>query len=511
MRNGRSFFEDLKLKFTLKNLIKIFFLLIICVVHVRFIHNSLLVLPYYVSPISKTINADIVSTYKDVDHSSSNYSESKTTTFNVEIAFTYDGRKYNTSEVINGFSYRSLESGDKVKYTFIRGMPSLGHIRDNIYIRTNHWMMSLILVLFDIFIFCFIPWIRKRIFGRMILEEEMNEKERSALHELREKLKPFELTHSAFQESPKISLSWANLISLLIWLTAFFILTYSTYDVHIGLCHSLYDDGSGLFFPSDNVLHLFVGVPCCLLVSLLLSRIINYLIRPIGFSCEIWAIKNAFRWVNFKISTEEILNTYDVQRILRFNLKRKKLLFLVLTSLFIWIGLIFWTASSYIKVNDSGIEVSTMYSFEKKDWRDVKLYRIALDAGRNDFVGSHQPVFDLVFTDYSFVNVWSLGLYHTDPKLLMRLIDHMEWRGIESESFTSETMFTREDMGQLRETYKKEIMAVKGYSKKNPYGFYKKHLENKSDLFQSLYKEKGKMKHPGWTIKENDYQNELNQ
>lgn len=473
----------------------------------------MLVLPYYVSSISETVDVEIVSVYADVDvdygSDSRNRKGSKKTTFYISTTFVYDGNDYTSSELINGFSYRTLELGSKVKYTFITGLPSLGHIRGNLYFRQNHWMLSGLLLLFDVFIFWFIPWIRKRYFRYYLSGEDMSEDQRTDLDLLREKLKPFELNHSAVQEIPKISTSWANFISVMIFLSFVAILTYLTFDINILISQELYDDKTGLFFPSANMIHLFIGIPFYVILSLILSRFLLYFIRPVGMACEIWSIKNSFRFVNYKLSNEKILGTYDIQRILWFNLTRRKPLILALISALLWIGMVYLSSSSYVKVNNSGIEISTMYSSDQKSWSDIKLYRIALDKGRYDLVDSHHPVFDLVFDDNSFVNIWSYGLYNTDPRKLMRLIDHLEWRGKEAESFTLETMFSPEEMGQLRDSYKKDVQAVRDYSKNNPYAFNKKVLKNTSEEFQSLFKDKVKTEDPGWTIKESDYQKEL--
>jgi hypothetical protein len=512
MRNSGGFFEKIKLKFTFWNAIKVFFLLILLVVHIRFVYNSMLVLPYYVSSISETVDAEIVSVYAEVDvNTASSRNRGKKTTFNVRTSFVYEGNDYTSSELISGFSYRTWEDGSKVKYTFITGLPSLGHIRSNLYFRQNHWMISGLLLLFDVFIFWCIPWIWKRYFRHNSSKEEISEDEKSELELLRERLKPFELNHSAVQEIPKISKGWANFISIMIFLSFVAILSYLTYDINILISQELYDDKTGLFFPSPNMVHLFIGIPFFVILSLILSRFLLYFIRPVGMTCEIWSIKDSFRSVNRKISIEKLLGTYDMQRILWFNLTRRKPLILALISALIWIGMVYWSSSSYVKVNDSGIEISTMYSSDQKSWSDIKLYRIALDEGRNDLIGSHHPVFDLVFDDNSFVNLWSFGLYNTDPKLLMRLIDHLEWRGLEAETFTLETMFGPEELGQLRDSYKKEIQAVIDYSKNNPYAFNKKVLKNTSEEFQSLFKDKVKTEDPGWTIKDSDYQKELNQ
>ena len=163
MRNSGGFFEKIKLKFTFWNAIKVFFLLILLVVHIRFVYNSMLVLPYYVSSISETVDAEIVSVYEEVDvNTASSRNRGKKTTFNVRTSFVYEGNDYTSSELISGFSYRTWEDGSKVKYTFITGLPSLGHIRSNLYFRQNHWMISGLLLLFDVFIFWCIPWIWKR-------------------------------------------------------------------------------------------------------------------------------------------------------------------------------------------------------------------------------------------------------------------------------------------------------------------------------------------------------------
>jgi hypothetical protein len=230
---------------------------------------------------------------------------------------------------------------------------------------------------------------------------------------------------------------------------------------------------------------------------------------PIGRACEIWSLKTEFKWAGGEITAEEIVARYDLNKIIRFNMGRRRIWLTFFISGILWVVFSVLCARSYTKVNDKGFVISTMFSIDEKSWDEVDKYRIALDDNQKKFDDSHQPVFDVVFKDKSRVDLWSIGLYNTDPRLLMRLIDHLEWRGKEAESFTLETMFSPEEMGQLRDSYKKEVQAVRDYSKNNPYAFNKKVLKNTSEEFQSLFKDKVKTEHPGWTIKESDYQKEL--
>ena len=329
--------------------------------------------------------------------------------------------------------------------------------------------------------------------------------------ELEASLRPFEISHPVGQEVPRISLVSANAISIALLLTFLGVTVFFTYDLNIQWCNAFYSDSKSLLFPSDNLIHLFFGIPFYLILSFVAARYILYLLGPVGRACEIWSLKTEFKWAGGEITVEEIVARYDLNKIIRFNMGRRRIWMTLLIVGLLWLLFLFFCSRSYTKVSDQGFVISTMFSMDEKSWDEVDKYRIALDEDRKQFDESHQPVFDVVFKDKSSVDLLSIGLYNTDPKLLMRLIDHLEWRGIEAESFTLETLFGPEDMGQLRDAYKKEIKAIRDYSKSNPYGFHKKHLENKSELFQSLYKDKGKTEHPGWTIKENDYQKELNQ
>lgn len=325
---------------------------------------------------------------------------------------------------------------------------------------------------------------------------------KSVQEKVAKRLEPFIKKTPNAEPKPAIPVKVVKASAGVLMLSGIILLVWQFYDINIVFRDWFYHTENSFSFPGESgVFHLFTGLPFVIILSMFLVYTLLIIFRPVG---RAYFISDLIDNVKFStggkkdLTPTQILERYSLNKYMMYSLYKPVCWLLVLGL--IWFASLWYVAKDFTQVNSEGFTIIKPFSIENKPWNEVEKFRIALNKRQSNF-----PVFEIVFKDQAVINVWAHSLYGSEPKKLMRLIDHLTWRKIKPEQWTLPTMFRAEETG-LSQSKQKVISMIRDYSIANPYSFSERlNLKNTSPLFQSLFKKQIKTNDPGWVILNTDY------
>lgn len=152
-------------KNNLIRLIKWFFIFLLTVIHVRFIMGLAEISPSFFPSLSLVTQAKVSKKHTQSTRSTSYKSSNSSSriSYYIDVNYQLNGQSYTNNDLVSESLYDQLEEGDNLKVKVLRTLPSVGHIQQNApFLINNFKILSLVLILFDMFIFGVGYWIKKR-------------------------------------------------------------------------------------------------------------------------------------------------------------------------------------------------------------------------------------------------------------------------------------------------------------------------------------------------------------
>lgn len=237
------------------------------------------------------------------------------------------------------------------------------------------------------------------------------------------------------------------------------IVLFGSLGLLIGLGY-LYPALQNILFPTDNLRFTNNGQYFLIMAWLF---IMPFLVSSVTYA-KLWVVpswRNSFftsligeqlRYINQKMSPEEIYKTYDPEKYGQAMIKKYSIITLIIAS--ITLPLQYQALKSGITLNEEGVKINQTFSFTEKkyNWNDVVQAKRSFKEG-----DSITPQLLIEFSDRKTINLWDIGFSGTETNDLLAALDQLRSRDI---FITTESA---PSLTSLRKSRQEQIISVFNY------------------------------------------------